>query len=201
MKNISYIINGVLAAAVIVLFVLFFTSNKSTQQGQALAFSKNDSTSILPVAYVNVDSLLVNYNFAKDANERLMKKLSSTQNSLATKKRSLDTEQQEFQRKLQQNVFISEERAQQEYARIQKLTAEFEAMAQRLENELGTEQLQMTNQISDSIRSCIERYNDEVNYEIIFLNNGHDNIIVSKEKYDITQVILTKLNERYIPKK
>lgn len=201
MKNISYIINGGLAAAVIVLFVLFFTSNKSTQQGQALAFSKNDSTSILPVAYVNVDSLLVNYNFAKDANERLMKKLSSTQNSLATKKRSLDTEQQEFQRKLQQNVFISEERAQQEYARIQKLTAEFEAMAQRLENELGTEQLQMTNQISDSIRSCIERYNDEVNYEIIFLNNGHDNIIVSKEKYDITQVILTKLNERYIPKK
>lgn len=201
MKNISYIINGVLAAAIIVLFILFFNSKNNAQQGQTLAFSNSDSTSVLPVAYVNVDSVLLNYNFAKDANDRLMKKLSSTQNTLAQKKRELEAEGQEFNRKLQQNVFISEDRAQQEHTRINKLAAEFEAMAQRLENELATEQLQMTNQITDSIRSCIERYNKDVNYDIIFLNNGHDNIIVSKDKYDITKVIITKLNERYIQKK
>lgn len=201
MKNISYIINGVLAVAIIVLFVLFFTSKNSSQQGQAVTFTNSDSTSFLPVAYVNVDSVLLNYNFAKDANERLMKKLSSTENSLAEKKRKLDIEQQEFSRKLQQNIFISEDRAQQEYNRINKLAADFETMAQRLQNEIATEQMQMTNQISDSIRSCIERYNKDVNYDIIFLNNGHDNIIIAKDKYDITNIILAKLNERYTPKK
>lgn len=201
MKNISYVINGVLAIAIIILFVLFFTMKNTSAGVTPLSFEKSDSTATLPIAYVNVDSVLLNYSFAKDANDRLMKKINSAQSTLAQKQRQIESEQNEFNRKLQQNAFLSEERAQQEYARIGKLATDYQSLEQRLNEEIGREQNQMTGQITDSIRSCIEEYNKVANYELIFLNNGHDNIITAKDNYDITTNILSILNGRYTPSK
>lgn len=201
MKNLPYVINGILAVAIIVLFVLFFTSNKNCSTDAGKLSFENDSTVFLPVAYVNVDSLLLNYNFAKEANENLMKKVNSTENTLAKKRREIENEQAEFQRKVQKNVFLTEEKMQQEYNRISKLATDFQNTAQRMSGELDSEQQQMTMQISDSIRTCIEQYNKTANYQMIFLNNGHDNIIVSKDKYDITNNILTILNSRHADSK
>jgi len=201
MKNISFVINGILVIAVIILFVLFFTMKNTSDGAAPLSFEKNDSIATLPIAYVNVDSVLLNYNFAKDANDRLMKKINSAQSTLTQKQRQIESEQNEFNRKLQQNAFLSEERAQQEYARIGKLATDYQALEQRLNEEIAREQQQMTSQITDSIRSCIDKYNKIVNYELIFLNNGHDNIITARDNYDITTNILSILNSRYTSSK
>ncbi len=201
MKNISYVINGIFAIAIIILFVLFFTVKNTSCGAAQLSFEKNDSTATLPIAYVNVDSIVLNYNFAKDANDRLMKKINNAQSTLTQKQRQIETEQKEFNKKLQQNAFLSEERAKQEYERIGKLATDYQALEQRLNDEIAREQQQMTGQITDSIRSCIERYNKVANYELIFLNNGHDNIITARDNYDITTNILSILNSRYTPNK
>ena len=73
MKNINYIINGVLAVAVVILFVMQFSDKKETRNVRPVASGEN-LTGTLPVAYVNVDSLLENYNYAKDLNEIILKK-------------------------------------------------------------------------------------------------------------------------------
>ena len=81
MKNsIYYIVSGALAVAVIALFILHFTSKSSSggTNKKELSVLLNDSSITLPVAYVNVDSLLMNYNFAKDLNESLLRKEEST---------------------------------------------------------------------------------------------------------------------------
>ena len=67
MKNINYVINGVLAVAVIILFVMQFSGKKESTVTPAFT-TEGDSTNLLPVAYVNVDSLLSNYNYSKDLN-------------------------------------------------------------------------------------------------------------------------------------
>ena len=78
MKNATfYIVSGVLTVAIIILYILHFTS-KSPENGAAgndLSGLLNDSSITLPIAYVNVDSLLINYNFAKDLNESLLRKV------------------------------------------------------------------------------------------------------------------------------
>ena len=63
----NYIVSGVLAVAVIVLFILQFNSNSSSKEenGKNLSVLLNDSSITLPVAFVNIDSLLVNYNFTE----------------------------------------------------------------------------------------------------------------------------------------
>ena len=66
MKNINYVINGVLAVAVIILFIMQLSDKKESTVAPAYSAEGEVSTNVLPVAYVNVDSLLQNYNYSKD---------------------------------------------------------------------------------------------------------------------------------------
>lgn len=198
MKNLSYVINGVLAVAIVVLFILHFTSrSNSGSNNKSVVFEGIDSTATLPIAYVNVDSLLTNYNYAKDANNTLMSKVESSRASMTQRQKQLQAEQQEFQRKMQNNAFLDESRRDQEYQRIQKLAVDLEQTAARLDNELAMEQHKMNNQLTDSVKLCIDIYNKKANYQIIFTNTGLDNILFAKDKYDITDEVLSILNSRY----
>lgn len=201
MKNISYIINGILAVAIIILFILFFSSNKkgATQDSAStVKFAEGDSAS-LPIAYINVDSIYLNYNFAKDANDALMKKYNSSNATLSQKQRQLQAEYADFQKKAQNNAFISQERAQQESLRIQKLESELQALTQKYQEDYVREQQKMNGQMADSVRLCLKEFNKTANYQIIFSNAGLDNILLADEKYDITSKVISLLNSRYKP--
>lgn len=201
MKNVSYIINGILAVAIIILFILFFSSNKkgSTEETTSLKFAGSDSTGLLPIAYINVDSIYLDYNFAKDANDALMKRYNSSSATLNSKQKQLEAAYAEYQRKAQNNVFLSQERAQQEAMAIQKMETDLQALAQRHQEDYMREQQKMNGQIADSIRSILGEFNKTANYQVIFTNNGLDNIVIAKSGYDITAKIVTLLNNRYRP--
>jgi len=201
MKNLSLILNGVLLVAVIVLFILHFTSKKESPDVAPVLSFENDTTVTLPIAYVNVDTLLTHYTYAKEITELLMAKTESTQATLNQRERALMQEQQEFQRKFQNNAFISQERAEQEYSRIQKLAADYEQTVHRLQSDFAMEQIKYNNQISDSVRICLEEFNKTANYHIIFGNSGLSNVLFAKPRYDVTSKVLNLLNSRYIPEK
>ena len=201
MKNVSYIINGVFAVAIIILFILFFTSNKKSgaeETTSPLKFAEGDSA-LLPLAYVNVDSIYLNYNLAKDANDALMKKYNSSTAEITRRQRQLEAEIADFQKKVQNNAFLSQERAQQEQLRIQQLEADLHTLAQRYQEEYAREQQKMNGQIADSLRLCLKEYNKTANYRIIFSNAGLDNVLLAKDNYDITTKIINLLNTRYKP--
>lgn len=201
MKNISYVISGVLAVAIIVLFILFFTSKGSGagNQDSSLVFAKGDSVALLPVAFVNIDSLLMNYDYFKDMNDQLMKKSTNSNQTLNNRQRQLEAEYADFKKKIDNNVFLSNERAQQEAARIQKLEADLQSLGQRYQNEFMAEQAKLNSQIADSVRLGLEIYNKTANYQIIFSNSGLDNILFARDAYDITGDIIKLLNNRYKP--
>ena len=88
MKNINYVVNGVLAIAVIILFVMQFSGKNETKAVKSIS-SGEASNGTMPVAYVNVDSLLENYNYAKDLNEIILKKSENSRASVNQKANSL----------------------------------------------------------------------------------------------------------------
>lgn len=171
------------------------------KQGATVApFAANDSLR-LPIAYFNVDSLLVNYDFAKDLNEDLIKKTEDARANVNSKAQALEKEVADFQRKLKNNAFLSEERAQSEANRLQKKKEELDQLSLDLQNELATQQAQMNARLSDTIRNFVKEYNKEMHFELIFTNTMYDNIIIDAPKYDITMDLLTRLNERYAKSK
>ena len=200
-KNNAYIFGAILAVAILILYILHFTSapGKSGARKGDFITKMNDSSVTLPVAYVNVDSLLMNYNFAKDLNEALMRTEESSRASLTQKERQLNAAAQEFQRKLQNNAFLSQERAEQEQQRILKMQQEYQQMAERLSQEFALEQQKLYMELSDTVKVRLVEFNKDKGYQIIYSNTGSDNILFADDKYDITQEVTEFLNKKYGP--
>jgi outer membrane protein len=201
MKNISLIVNAVLGVAVIVLFILVLGSKKNSSV-PGIQFGGDSTLTVkLPIAYVNVDSLLLNYQFAKESNETLMKKQEDSRLDLNVQARQLQNEMAEFQRKLENNAFLSRERAEQEQNRLMRKEQDLQQLNAKLSQELMEVQQKISEQLRDTINAFLKEYNKDKKYEMILSNTGSDNILLANDGYDITQEVIELLNERYGVKK
>jgi len=201
MKNFLFVSNIVLFIAVVVLFVLFFQI-KPAKNGVQLSLKGDTlSSQVLPIAYINVDSLLLKYRFAKDANESLIKKQEDSRLTINSRARELQNEMNEFQRKLENNAFLSRERAEQEHTRLLKKQQELQNLDGQLTQQLLQEQQKMSEELRDTINAFLKEYNKDGRYEIIFSNTTGDNILFASKSYDITDEVVKLLNERFSNKK
>lgn len=201
MKNLSLIINAVLAIAVIVLFVLVLNNKPKAEGQKQVAGTLGNTTERLPIAYINVDSLLLNYNFAKEANESLIKKQEDSRLNINTKARQLQSEMSEFQRKLENNAFLSRERAEQEQTRLMKKQQDLQELDGQLTQQLMQVQQKMSEQLRDTINAFLKDYNKDKKYELILSNTSSDNILHAADAYDITAEVTKLLNARFAAKK
>jgi outer membrane protein len=200
MKNTNYIINGILAAAIIVLFILQF-SKKEGGSTTDLSVIPDSTTYHLPVAYIRTDSLLMNYNFSTDLNESLMKKVEKGRGTINQRSQKLQNEIYEYQQRVQANAYISRERQQQEETRLGRQQNELQQYVAQFDEELTNEQKKMNQQLQDTIISAVRLFNTPQKYQIIFSNEGTDNLFYADDSYDITKEVLEFLNARYIPAK
>lgn len=199
MKN---IFTALCALALVACSFLFVQCNNSGSQSKAVS-GVNDTSFVsngnrLPIAYINTDSLLQKYNYAQDLQKKLLDKAENDRATLNARAASLRKEQEDFQRKYQNNAFLTPERAQQEYERLTKKEADLQSYAQRLDSENMAEQQKTLVEINDSIMSFIKEYNKTAGYEVI-LNSAATLYI--NPGYDITNEIVELLNARYTPAK
>lgn len=196
MKNINYVINGVLAVAVVILYIMQFSGKKEYSITRTFT-SSGDSTAVLPIAYVNVDSLLLNYNYSKDLNEIILKKQENSRANITQKARSLQSEMQDFQRKVENNAFLTRERAEQEQQRLLNKQQELQDLDNQLAQELLEEQQKLNEQLRDTVVSQLKIFNESRGFQVVFSNTVGDNILLAGEVYDITAEFLEHLNMNY----
>ena len=196
MKKKNFIVNGLLALAVMTAFTQC-DNNKGTTTNTGNA-TPTGGVSELKIAYVEIDSLLTQYNFCKDLNEAMMRKQENVNATLNEKMKALDNEVREFERKYNNHVFTPE-RAQQEQARLLKMRQYLEAQHQRLMAELQQENDKNSMQLRDSINSFLKEYNKTKGYSLIISNTGADNLLYADPSLNITKEIIEGLNKRYVP--
>jgi len=201
MKNLSLIINAFLTIAVVVLFVLVLGNKANNSTKQSIPGKDIITKGKLPIAYINIDSLLLHYKFAKEANESLIKKQEDSRLTINTKARQLQTEMGEFQHKLENNAFLSRERAEQEQARLQKKQQDLQVLDGDLSKQLVLVQQKMSEQLRDTINKFMKDYNKDHKYQLIISNTSSDNILYADKSYDITAEVTKLLNERFEAKK
>ena len=200
MKRLNYLMNGLVALALIVLFSQC-TGKTETQTAGAPAQAAA-GLSGMKIAYVEIDTLLAKYNFCIDWFAALVMSCEYVRLSLNQKAKELDKQKQEFQTKYQNNAYLSQERAQQEYNRIAKLEQDLQALSNKLQSELMSENDKNSLQLRDSINAFLKEYNKTKGYSLIISNTGFDNLLYADSVYNITKEILDGLNARYSsPKK
>ena len=207
MNKVSIIIESVLGVAVIVLFVLVFMFKPAAKAPVAAA---NNEGVGMTFAYINLDSVTANYQFAIDASNKLQTQYEDAQveirkkeNAFGVKYQNQQKEAQDFQEKVNANAFLSRERAESEMNRIQangeKLQKEYEAL-QQLAAQKGADFEQamqdLNLQLRDSLDQFVAEFNKEAGYDVIFIGAT---ILTAQEGHDITNQVVEGLNARYVP--
>ena len=193
MKSIRTIVIALCAAAT----TLTFTQcTNATQQAPVVTQVVCDSASQLKIAYVDIDTLLTNYKLWIELNEEMIRKEENARATLNEKAKNLQAEYEEFERKLNNNAFVTRERAESEQNRILKKNQELEQLQERLSNELAIENNKNNVLFRDSINAFIKDYNKEKGYNVILSRLG-DNILYIDHEMNITQEIIDGLNARY----
>ena len=196
MNKIQILINVILVAAVAALFVIFY-SGKTPATAETVAAEQTD---VMPVAYLNVDSLLMNYTFAQEASDKLMSKQEDARVKMNTKLRTFQNEVADFQRKLENNAFMSRERAEKEQQRLAKKEQELQELEAKLTQDIMIENQKLNQQLADSLNNFLQIFNADGRYQVILSNSAKDNVLMANEQYDITNEVVNGLNARYSSK-
>ena len=186
------ILSSVAIAAVAALSLA--SCNKS--QPQVEAKSETKASTGLKVAYVEVDSLMSQYQFCKDFTLVLQKKGNNARNTLTAKQKQLQTAAANFQQKVQNNGFQSREQAASVQAAIERQGQDLQELQARLGSELDTETAKYNQALRDSLQNFLREYNKTKKYDMI-LSKAGDNILLASKRYDITQDVVNGLNKRY----
>ena len=182
-----------IAAAVVALFSLASCDN--SPKADSSTEEKKQVPSTIKIAYVEVDSIMTQYEFCKEYSLILEKKSQNIQSTLQQKGQALQSAAANFQQKLQQNAYTREQ-AEQIQASLQKQNADLEALQARLSAEFQNETAKFNEALHDSLQHFINKYNKDKKYTMILSKSG-DNILYANKGIDITDEIVKGLNKAY----
>lgn len=183
---------GTIALAVVA--AVSFTSCNQSPKAEDEA-PKSQAPSNLKIAYVEVDSLMTQYEYCKEYSLILEKKSQNIQSTLQQKGQALQAAATNFQQKLQQNAYTREQ-AEQIQMGLQKQNADLEALQQRLSAEFQEETAKFNDALHDSLQHFIAKYNKDKKFTMILSKSG-DNILYADKSADITSDIIAGLNKAY----
>jgi len=201
MKKLLHI-STIAVSAVIVTFFFVQCNSSNSKKTEPAASTNAANGKTLPVAYINADSVVANYQFAKDANEELVKKQEDARLQINTRAKQLQADMATFQDKVNNGAFASRERAEQENNRLLSQRKELEDLNQQLSNDLVVKQQKFNEQLRDSISTFLKSYAPAHNYQLVLSTNAmNDNVLYAVDSYNITKEIVKALNARYSKKK
>jgi outer membrane protein len=191
MKSNTLIFNGVLALAVVILYILHFTSGNTPIKASAASGTGTK------VAYFEIDSIQNSYEFFKEVKSSLQVKDMENAKELTALKNAFAAKYQDLQkngRSLSQAEIGSR---QQELAQLEK---NYTNKEQQLSQELQEESFKRLQEVKKKIESFLEKYNKNKEFAYIFSSNA-DLMYYKDTAYDITSDIIKGLNSEHISKK
>ena len=146
------------------------------------------------IAYINVDSMLLNYNYYKELEKKLMNKYNRAEDEFNKKRSDLEKEVVDFKRKEASNGFLSQESYQMQGQQLMLKEQELQELNMKLSQNIEKHKVELDKQIQDTIYNFIDTWNKDAGYDFILTKGA---IIYAKKGADITPQILDLLNERY----
>lgn len=190
--------NSIIACAIAVVAMGFLSTSCANQSQNRVAVA-NDSTAVgaCDIAFIDVDSIIVNYKLSIELNDAIMKKHANMQTKLERDRKALDKDIETFQDKVQKGIFVTTQRAEEEQQRLVMRQQEFERLYNEYSSQLAVEQQNMNNQLFEKISAYITKYNTPERYKFILTRTIGGSMWYANESFNITNDIIKGLNEEY----
>ena len=198
MKNLSLIINGVLAIAIGVLFFLHFRDCKTSKSGSATLPSSSPSASGGAIAYVDLDTLENYYNYYKDKKAELEKSQTSLESTLQSKADALQRDAYAFQQRAATMTQTEGEAAQ---AQLQQRQADLIKMRDDRSAQLQSDLNRLLGDVNSRMDSVLLDLNKDKKYTYILSYRKGGPVLYKDNALDISKPVIEELNKRDTPKK
>lgn len=152
----------------------------------------------LKIAYIDVDSLLANYAFYQDLSEEMLRKEENYRLVLAEDANKFQKDVTDFNKKIENGVYSSRERAEAEQNRLAKRQQALQEKSDKYSKELADEGNANAQKVSETIDNFIKEYNKSHGYDLIISKSS---LMFANESLNITAEILEGLNAAYKPSK
>lgn len=183
-------------AGLVLLYVLFFTSgNRRSSLSMDHTMGKAISGNI-KVAFVNNDSILEHYDLVTKMRADLESKTKRLENEIASRQKAFEKDAAYFQDAVQKKS-ISEQSAQEIYAKLQEEQQKILEMRDRYASELQQNEMTMNVALLDSVMNFLNRYNQKYRFDYILGFTKGGNILYANDTLDITKDVIIELNKSY----
>lgn len=195
MKNVSLVLNIVLAVAIAVLFYLHFSSGPGSSTSSSN--SKPVPAGNFKIAYFETDSIQNHFDYFKEIAAELDVKNQANAKILGDMKSAFASKYQDLQKSA--NMLSQTELAarQQELSNLENV---FRGKEKMLGDEMQELQMRRMLDVKKKIEDYLKEYNKDKGYAYVFAYSV-DLMYLKDSAYDITQDVVDGLNRLYKKKK
>ena len=196
MKQLKVILSVAVAAIICACNATGNTSTQAANTAEAGATAAQGS-----IVYIQLDSLINQYDMFNDLRSELENKAQAIQDDLTKKGRSFESAAKDFQAKIEKGL-LTRSQAEEQQQRLAERQQNLQNLSQQKQYEMAEEEAVMGRRVMDAIQTYLQKYNQEKGYAMIITTSAATNtVIVGNPALDITQDVLTGLNNEYIKSK
>lgn len=200
MKRLPLILSAVSILAVGLLYVLHFRDKTdkevTTEHSYEEAAIPLDISSN-PIAYINIDTVVNNYDLYYDLKQKFERKYKTSEAELASKEKAYKKEVEDYQYKVQRGL-VTRSDAQNLEQQILNEQQNLLKLQENLRLELAEEEQVMLRQVLYSITNYLQELQSEYKYQFVFGTTAiGGNVLYADRKLDITRQVIRGLNEKY----
>lgn len=203
LSKITLGISVVLLALVAYLFGQLNDLKENANQDSNIAISEDadidtdTSEGSVRVAFVRGDSIMLNYKFVEDEQNKLIKKAKSSENKL---QRRMGEAEKEYQSLVEyaNSGSATEKELQITQNRIMELEYELQQMQQEEQQKIARVEMEFQTELYNRISDYLKVYGEENGIDMIFnYEPAGQTLLYSMDAFDVTQDVVMALNQQY----
>ena len=198
MQKVNLGLNIVLLIAVAYLFFSRPSSNLDTRPTMVEKLDQDSTGQEMitegRIAYINVDSLNLQYKFLSDKKAHLGQEEKNLEVKLKSK---MGKAQARFEELNQQAYTMTESQLAAAQEELEQLQQSIEPYQQELTDDLLTLESSLQNELNTRITDHLKKYNEAYGYDYILGYQVGGQVLLGNEALDITRDIIDELNISY----
>lgn len=187
---------GTILGAIAIVGVVYIGFLKEGGEPKKATVSEvvTDPSKGVRLAYVRTDSLEKNYKYYVELSEQLQQEEAKIQKQIEAKQRDFQIELNLYQ---QEAPKMSPEQRQASEADLMRVQQQYEMWAREQSETLLVKQQELQTNMKSDMDSVLFKMKDELLLDFILLYDENSALIFANEDYDITNVVVERLNENY----
>ena len=194
MKNLSIALFSFLFLAITVLYIFHFTGKKKEVVREPAGTHVEVSSE--GIAFVNIDSVIMNFDMFFDRREELMEKQRKAETELTSKGSRYERDARDFQEKVTKGLVTRATAAEMEQNLLQQ-QQDLISLRDELQTNLMEEEQVMNRQVIDYITTYLEQNQSEFNYQYVLGKSFGSVVLYGDKGLDITKRVSDAINSKY----